>query len=162
MGSVCVNGRCGFREKSQRRDCPRCGWLMLDGPLPKAGSIAAPPRHRSFRSFVPMLAGGALLFTGAIGMAAGSWASADPTAAASAHGAPASAAAEAPAAAPAPVVAETPAPAKVASKPAAKKTVAKKTASKKKTAKNKPARKFAKKTGKKTGKKVGKKSVARR
>lgn len=154
MGSVCVNGRCGFREKSERRDCPKCGWLMLDGPLPATGSIAPPPRHLSFANFAPAIAGGVVIFFGAIGMTAASWASADPVAAhapapvvASVEPAPA-----APITTPAPVAAAAPEPVKAlaaAAKPAAKraaaKPVAKKSAAKKKTAK-----------------KVTKKTVARR
>lgn len=153
MGSVCVNGRCGFREKSERRDCPKCGWLMLDGPLPATGSMTPPPRHFTFRTFAPAIAGGVVIFFGAIGMTAASWGSADPVAS---HAAPAPAsevanvepapvepiatlapAVDAAAPEPAKVLAASAKPAvkKAAAKPVAKKSVAKKSATKKPAAK---------------------------
>ena len=146
MGSVCVNGRCGFREKSECRDCPKCGWLMLDGPLPETGSIAPPPKIRNPMQIAAVAGAGFVLFLGAIGMLAGSWASADPVAAAKSHAVAAAPAPvieqiAAPVATPAPVVAvAAPVPAAkasvakaVAKKPVAKKAAAKKTVAKKKT-----------------------------
>lgn len=130
MGSVCVNVRCGFREKSERRDCPKCGWLMLDGPLPATGSIAPPPKVRNVTQIAAVAGAAVVLFLGSIGMVAGSYASSDPVAAnhAVAEVAPAiEPIAAAPVATPAPVVvAATPEKPAAAPKAAVAKAVAKK------------------------------------
>lgn len=157
QGSVCVNERCGYRQKGEHRNCPRCGWLMLDGPLPAPGSIAPPPRVLDAKAVGATIAAAAVLFIGAIGLAAGALSTSDPTAhaapAASTHAAalpPSTPMTEAPApiATPAPAAVAAAAPASVATKtvakaPAkapAKKTVAKKKAPAKKTASKKVAR----------------------
>ena len=136
MRAVCVS--CGFRENGNRRSCPRCGWLMLEGGLPQPGSVTVPRRPRSLRRIAVVTAMGVLFTGGFGGMAIASLSATDPVAHAKAAAAPIE---EAPVAA-APVAES--APAAVASvarstRPAAKKKpVAKK--NKKKARRHKKSR----------------------
>ncbi len=143
MRSVCVS--CNYRQEGQHRNCPKCGWMMIDGPLPNPGSIRVPRKPFSWKRFAnaaaaPALCAGVMGFLGIVSAIAGP--------------APVPAATPAPILAvstPAPVEtpalrlaaavsetvvpAATPAPKPVAKKAPAKKSSKKKTIAKKSTAK---------------------------
>lgn len=165
QGSVCVNERCGYRQKGEHRNCPRCGWLMLDGPLPQPGSIAPPPRVLDVKAIAASAGAAAVLFVGAIGLVAGSFATSDPTAHAStttvAHAAPAATTAPAHEAAPPVAPAATSTPAPIAT-PAAVAAAAPASVAKKATATKAPAKKTTVAKKKAPAKKTVKKTVARR
>ena len=147
MISVCV--KCNAREKGFFRTCPKCRWLMLDGPLPPVGSILLPRKPLGWQG-VAVIAGSAfVLFFGGVAMAVSSLTGG---AAADAH---APVIAEAPAVvapvaapAPAPVVAEPVVLASSVKAVAAKPAPAKKKVVAKKTTAKKPAKKSSSKSTK--------------